>query len=93
MKWLGRILLVLFVLNAGPGVAQSSMFKQKKERKKVWRKWRSKREAYNPYLNKKSKNKPSVRLAKQEKRELKRQRRKFKRDTRRAKRGGNRGPR
>lgn len=55
--------------------AQNEMFSQKKERKKLWRRWKKNREAYNPYLNKKAKNKPSAKLNKVNKRELRKQKR------------------
>ena len=63
-----------------------SMMKQKKERKHLWRHWNKKRDAYNPYLHKKNKNKPSVQMDKTSKRELRRQRRDYKKQMKRAKR-------
>lgn len=75
------------MLSVNTAVGQEKeMFKQKRERKKLWRRWRSDRDAYNPYLKKKAKDKPSARIAKgnrkedrQAKRENKRQLRKSKR--------------
>ena len=61
------------------------MFRQKKERKKVWRGWNRKRDAYNPYLKKRAKNKPSAQMARSEKRDLKRQKRDYKRSIKRSK--------
>lgn len=58
------------------------MFKQKKERKRVWRKHRSSKSEYNPYLEKSAKNKPSARMAKGDKKELRRQKRNAKRQMR-----------
>jgi hypothetical protein len=92
VKFVLRLILLLFLINTTGVYAQSNMFKQKKERKKVWRHWRRNREAYNPYLTKKARNKPSARLAREEKREMKRQKRKFRRDLRRAGRGHSKGP-
>lgn len=57
---------------------QDEMFKQKKERKRIWRRWKPKREAYNPYVAAKAKNKPSARMAKGHKREIRRQTRAIK---------------
>lgn len=62
------------------------MFKQKRERKKLWRRWRSDRDAYNPYLKKKAKDKPSARIAKGNKKDDRQARRENKRQLRRSKR-------
>jgi len=62
------------------------MFKQKRERKRVWRKWRSNKDAYNPYLKKKGKDKPSARIATGNRKEDRIARRENKRQLRRSKR-------
>ncbi len=62
------------------------MFKQKRERKRVWRKWRSSKDAYNPYLKKKGKDKPSARIATGNRKEDRIARRENKRQMRRSKR-------
>lgn len=80
------LLLFLFLFSLNGSAQQNEMFKQKRERKRVWRKWRSKREAYNPYVDAKAKNKPSARMARGDKKELKRQKRAAKRQLRRSKR-------
>jgi len=85
MKCIYRVLLVLFIFSAMPSFSQDGMFQHKKERKKVWRKWRKNRQSYNPYLSKKAKDKPSARIAKGDKKELKRQKRQFKKQLRQAK--------
>jgi hypothetical protein len=70
MKFILRLLLVAFTLGSVEmAVAQDDAFR--KERKRTWRKWRSKRQSYNPYLDKKARNKPSAKLARQNKRDLK----------------------
>ena len=75
--------LVFFI--AHQVVSQNDgMFKHKKERKRLWRKWNKKRDAYNPYLKKKGKNKPSAQAARQDKKELRRQKRAYKRSLKRA---------
>ncbi len=79
------ILLFCFFLVEQPAIAQNEMFKQKKERKKLWRRWKKNREAYNPYLDKKAKNKPSARMARGDKKELRRQKRIAKKQMRRNK--------
>lgn len=77
MKSLTKLFLILLTLSFYPvqTQAQDEMFRQKKERKKLWRKWRKNREAYNPYLRAKAKNKPSARMAKGNRKDLKRQKR------------------
>lgn len=76
MKLFFKLLVFFFILSVNRVEAQNDeMFKQKKERKRVWRRWRSKREAYNPYLEKTGKNKPSARIARGDKKELRRQKR------------------
>jgi hypothetical protein len=86
IKWIGYLLVGLFTMSAPATYAQNEgMFKQKKERKKLWRRWNRKRDAYNPYLSKKAKDKPSAQIAKSNNREQKRQKRQFKRQLRRAK--------
>lgn len=90
MKHLSIILLGFFLFAATPVFSQNDgMFKQKKERKRVWRHWNRKRDAYNPYLKKKNKNKPSVQAARTDKREIRRQKRDFKKQLKRAKRNAN----
>jgi len=63
-----------------------SMFKEKRERRRVWRKWRSDKGAYNPYLKKKGKDKPSGQMASSNKKEIRKQRRTEKKQLRRNKR-------
>ncbi|MCX8080836.1 MAG: hypothetical protein N3F09_06325 [Bacteroidia bacterium] len=42
---------------------QDHMFREKRFRKKVWRRWKKNQEAYNPYLGRKSKHRPSKEMA------------------------------
>lgn len=82
-------LFVVFTLLLTVNIAdaqQKEMFKQKRERKRLWRRWRSDKDAYNPYLKKKAKDKPSARMAKGNKKEIRQQRRRDKRQMRRSKR-------
>lgn len=82
-----KILLLLFMFVAAPHLEAQQpkeMFKQKRQRKRVWRRWRSNRDAYNPYLEKKAKDKPSARMALGNKREIRQQRRRDKRQMRRS---------
>jgi hypothetical protein len=88
MKILTYLLVLLIVLSTPTFSQVRSMSPHNKERKKLWRRWSKRRDAYNPYLTKKNRDKPSVKMARSDKRELKRQRRAFKRQTRRAKRAG-----
>ncbi len=63
-----------------------AQFQESKERKKMWHKSgkrHKKREAFNPYLDKKHKDKPSVKAAKAEKEGTRKMRRDYKRQQRR----------
>jgi hypothetical protein len=86
MKTILKILLLFFVLSMHPAIAQNEMFQEKPERKKLWKKWRKNRQSYNPYLDKKGKNKPSARIAKGDRKDIKRSNRQAKRQMRRSKR-------
>ncbi len=81
MKRLIAIFFILFIFSTNCVYAQYN-FKEKKERRHVWRKWRKNNQSYNPYLDRKAKNKPSARIARSEKRELKHQKRMAKRQMR-----------
>jgi hypothetical protein len=86
MKLFFKLLICFFILSTTQFEAQNDgMFKQKKERKRVWRRWRSKKTEYNPYLEKSAKNKPSARIAKGDKKELRRQKRAARKQMRRSK--------
>lgn len=87
MKMFTKILIILFLsLFANEVRSQNKeMFKQKKERKRIWRRWRSNREAYNPYLKKKAKDKPSARVAKGNRRDERQQKRENRRQLRKSK--------
>ncbi len=85
-----KIISLIFLLSCFTAqeivAQQNEMFKQKRERKRVWRRWRSKKETYNPYVDAKARNKPSARMARGDRKELKRQKRLAKRQMRRSKR-------
>lgn len=75
--------LLLFFIGNLPVKAQ---FSESKERKKMWRKSGRRhkaREAYNPYLDKKKKDKPSSLIAKEEKEGTRKMKRQFKKQQRR----------
>ena len=83
MKKIVAITLFLFFVGQLPIKAQ---FTESDERKKMWRKSKKRhknREAYNPYLDKKQKNKPSSVAAREEKKGTKKMKRDFKRQQRR----------
>lgn len=83
MKFIVSILLLAFVLFSGPTYGQSAKG-NKKERKRIRKNWSKKNQSYNPYLDKKSKHKPSAKMAKADKNELKKQKRRAKRQMRRS---------
>ena len=79
MKKLIGIALLLFFIGQLPVKAQ---FTESDERKKMWRKSGRKhkaREAYNPYLKKKNKDKPSSVAAREEKKGTEKMKRGYKR--------------
>jgi hypothetical protein len=65
---------------------QDDMFKQKKERKRLWRRWKKNREAYNPYLKEKGKKKTSSKIAKGNRKEARIQRRIYQKELRKTRR-------
>jgi hypothetical protein len=83
-----KTLIVIFLLcSVNYSEAQNKeMFKQKRERKRVWRRWKSSNDAYNPYLKKKGKDKPSARVARGNKKEERIAKRENKKQLRRSKR-------
>lgn len=81
MKFVYSILLMLFTLSAYQAPAQDDSFR--KDRNRIWRKWNKKKQSYNPYLDKKAKNKPSAKLARQNKKDLKRKNRAVKKQKKR----------
>ena len=72
------IIILLFVFSCQKVFSQDEMFKQKKERKRIWRKHRSSKDAYNPYLKKKAKDKPSAKINRGNKRDERRMKRTYK---------------
>lgn len=83
MKKILFLSIFLFFIGQLPIKGQ---FSESKERKKMWRKSGRKhkaREAYNPYLKKKKKDKPSSVAAKEEKEGTRKMKREFKRQQRR----------
>ncbi len=85
-KWILFLTVMLGSFTLSEYQAQNELFSQKKERKKIWRRWRKNREAYNPYLNRKAKNKPSAKMNKANQRELRKQKRLAKKQMKRSKR-------
>ena len=79
MKKLIGIALLLFFIGQLPVKAQ---FTESKERKRMWHKSGKRhkaREAYNPYLDKKKKDKPSSIAAREEKKGTQKMKRGYKR--------------
>ncbi len=84
MKFVYRFLLFFMILSVHPqqASAQDDMFR--KDRKRTWRKWRKNRQSYNPYLDRKAKNKPSAVIARGNKKEMRHQKRAAKKQMRRS---------
>lgn len=80
-----RLVFFLCLLFIGKLTLQAQ-FTESDERKKMWRKSGKRhkaREAYNPYLKKKKKDKPSSVAAREERKGVKKMRRDYKRQNRR----------
>jgi hypothetical protein len=84
MKAFFKIILCFSLMLMVPLKAQD-VSHNKKERKKVRKGWKKSNMSYNPYLDKKAKDKPSARMARSEKKELKKQKRKARKQMRRSK--------
>ena len=86
MKKIISYLLLLFFFLQMPLEAQ---FSERKERKRMWKKsiWAKKRGkkrmAFNPYLDKKKKDKPSSKMAKEEREGVRKMRRDYKKQNKR----------
>jgi hypothetical protein len=79
------VVIFLLFLYVGSLTVQAQ-FSESKERRKMWRKSGRKhkvREAYNPYLDKKKKDKPSSKIAKEEKSGSRKMKREYKRQNKR----------
>ena len=90
-KIYGQLVLVVIVFAFGfctPEIQaqQNDMFKQKKERKRLWRRWKPNREQFNPYLNVTKKKKTSSRIAKGTRKEMRKQKRAYKKELKRTRR-------
>lgn len=89
MKKLFKISLIVFVLSLfslETEAQQNDMFKQKKERKRLWRRWKPNREQFNPYLKKTEKKRISSRIARGTKREMRKQKRTYQKELKRTRR-------
>lgn len=83
MKKIVVIFLLFFYVGS---LTLQAQFSESKERRKMWRKSSRKhkaREAFNPYLDKKKKDKPSSKIAKEEKSGSKKMKRDYKRQNKR----------
>lgn len=81
-----RILIFGLLLFFSGQLPIKAQFTESKARKKMWRKSGRKhktREAFNPYLEKKNKDKPSSKAAAEEKKGSKKMKRDYKRQNRR----------
>jgi hypothetical protein len=76
---LGFLLTFAFFLHAS---AQDKVYGEKRERHKVWKNWKSHRQSYNPYLDRKGKDKPSSKMARADKKYIKRANKNAKRQMR-----------
>jgi hypothetical protein len=88
MRWI-LTLLIAFMVCSLPA-QQDEMLRGKKKQKRMWRRWsareRKNKTAFNPYLKKKDKDKPSARMNKGNRKEIRKQRREYKKTMRKGKR-------
>lgn len=87
-----RILLALFISFFTYTILpaqQDEMLQGKRKQRKVWRRWspreRKNKTAYNPYLKKKDKDKPSAQVAKGNKKDIRKQRKAYKKQLKQGK--------
>jgi len=81
-----KIIVVCLLFFYVGSLTIQAQFSESKERRKMWRKSGLKhkvREAYNPYLDKKKKDKPSSKIAKEEKSGSRKMKRDYKRQNKR----------
>jgi hypothetical protein len=87
MRWI-LTLLIAFMVCTLPA-QQDEMLRGKKKQKRMWRRWsareRKNKTAFNPYLKKKDKDKPSARMNKGNRKEIRKQRREYKKTMRKGK--------
>lgn len=86
VKMIKQILYILVLVFIGT-LPLKAQFTESKERKKMWRKSGRRhkpREAFNPYLDKKGKDKPSSELNKQNAKDIKRMNKTAKKQKRRS---------
>ncbi len=84
MRFLVCILVIVFILPSCR--SQDELLGEKRERYKIWTRWKSKRMSYNPYLDRKGKDKPSSKMARENKSHVKKQQKEAKRQLRKSKR-------
>jgi hypothetical protein len=88
MRWIITLVLAFMVFSLP--AQQDEMLRGKKKQKRMWRRWspreRKNKTAYNPYLKKKDKDKPSSQMNRGNKKEIRKQRREFKKNMRKGKR-------
>ena len=65
---------------------EAALDKQKKERKRLWRRWKPNREQYNPYIKKSEKKRTSSKIARGTKREMRKQKRNYQKELKRTRR-------
>ena len=89
IRYIAAILIALFASSTVMEAQNDAMMQGKRKQKRIWRKWGRKKgkgdQPYNPYLQKKKKDKVSSRLAKGQKKEIRRQRREYKKQLKKGK--------
>lgn len=79
MKFIFKLLLVIFTLTSTQSFSQDGMGGGKKQKFHRHRKYKN---SYNPYLEKKGKNKPSAKLARENKKDMRKKNKAIKKQKR-----------
>lgn len=77
------LLFTVFLVASHSASAQSDP-SNSGEAHRVWKKWSRKKNNYNPYLDRKRKDKPSARMARQNQKDVKRQQKEAKKQMRKS---------
>ncbi len=74
-----RLLLVCFMFGLPLEYYGQDPGAEGRKTRRMWRKWRSKRMSFNPYLDKKKKNRPATKMQRENERVAKKAKKRFKR--------------
>jgi len=79
MHYLLRLILLCFLIGIPLQEYGQDPGSEGRKTRRMWRKWRSKRMSFNPYLDKKKKNRPATKMQRENERVAKKTKKRFKR--------------